>query len=55
MLISVFYQLLLIIVDSILLLRFKLVDDFLDISGVDAKISGYQYDEESILDVIHEC
>ena len=52
--VAVFYQLLLIIGDSVLLGRFKLGDEPLDISGVDAKISGYQYDEEFILDVIYE-
>ena len=54
MLIAVFYQLLLIIGHSILLGRFKLGDEFLGISGEDAKFSGYQYDEEFILGVIHE-
>ena len=51
MLIFVFCQILLIIGDYILLVRFELGDDLLDITGVDAKISRYQYDEEFILNV----
>ena len=54
MLISVFCQILLICGDSILLGRFKLGDEFLDIYGVDTKFPGYQYDKEFIFDVIHE-
>ena len=51
---SVIYQLLLLIVDSILLGRFKLGDKVLYVSGVDAKISGCITDGEFILDNRHE-
>ena len=51
---SVLYQLLLLIVDSILLGRFKLGDEVLYVSVVDAKISGCITDGEFILDNRHE-
>ena len=45
MMIALFYKLLLILGNSILLGQFELGYEFLGISGVDAKFSGYQSDE----------
>ena len=53
--ISVLYNILLIIGDPILLGRLKLGDDVLDLSGVDAKYSGFRVDGEFILNSANEC
>ena len=54
-LIAVSYQLILILWGYILFGRFEIGEEFLDISDVDAQFLGYQYVEEFILYVIHEC
>ena len=48
--ISDFYHILMLIVDSMLLGRFKLGYDVLDVSGVGAKFSGCISDGHFILD-----
>ena len=50
MMIAVFYMLILLLVYSILLRVFKIVDDILDLFGVDSKFSGYRADVYFILD-----
>ena len=55
MLISVFYKLLLILGDSILLGRFKLRNEVLDDLGIYADFTGCIYDGELILYDTHEC
>ena len=52
---SVIYQLLLLIVDSILLGRFKLGDEVLDVSGLGSIFSGHGADGDFILYVICDC
>ena len=53
-LLPVFYQLLMFIGHHILLGRFKLGDEALDLSGVDAKSFGSGSDADFILDDGHE-
>ena len=53
-LIYVFYQLLMFIVDPILLGVFKLGDDILDLSGMGAIFIGHGTDGDFILDDSHE-
>ena len=53
MLVSVLYQLLLVIVDRILLGRFKLGDEVLDQSGMGAIFLGHGADGDFILDDSH--
>ena len=50
MLVSVFYQLLVVIVDPIFLGGFKMGDEFLDQSGLGAIFVGHGMDEDFILD-----
>ena len=54
MLIYVLYQILLLLGGFILLGGFKLGDEVLDVSGVDAKISVCRYYGDFILDERHE-
>ena len=53
-LISIFYQLILLLGYSILLDGFKIRDEVLDLSRVDAKISGCRLDGDFILYGDHE-
>ena len=53
MLIDDFRQLLLFLGDSILLFRFKLEDEVLDMLVVDAKFSGYRAAGEFMLYEVH--
>ena len=55
MLIYVFYKLLLILGDYILLGRFKLRNEVLDDLGIYADFTGCIYDGELILYDTHEC
>ena len=52
--VSVFYKIILFLVDYILLGGFKLGYEVLDLSEVDAKLSGYRSDGDFILDDGHE-
>ena len=52
--IAVFYQIILVIGDLILLGGFKLVDEFLDQLVLGAMFIGYVADGELILEYIHE-
>ena len=54
-LISVFYQLLLVIGDPILLGVLKMDDEVLDQSGLGAIFIGHGADGDFILDYSHEC
>ena len=55
MLISVFYQLLLVIGDPILLGVLKMDDEVLDQSGLGAIFIGHSADGDFILDYSYEC
>ena len=54
-LISIFYQFILILGESVLLSGFKLGDEVLDVYGVDSKYIEYRCDEDFIFYDIHEC
>ena len=54
-LIAVLYQLLLVIGDPILLVRFKMSDEFLGQSVLGTIFVGHGVDGNLILDDIHEC
>ena len=45
---SVFYKVIILLGDSVLLGRFKLGDETLDVSGVDSKFTEFRYDGDSI-------
>ena len=49
MMIDVFYQLYIFLGGYILLVRLKIVDEVLDLSGADDKLSGYREDGDLIL------
>ena len=54
MLISIFYLIILILGDSVLLGEFKLGDEVLDVYGVDAKYLKFRSDEDFIFYGRHE-
>ena len=53
--ISVYYKIIIIILNPILLWRLKLGDEVLDLLGVDSKYSGCRVDAEFTLDAANEC
>ena len=55
MLIDILYQIILFIGDPILLGRFKLGDEVLDVSGLGSIFSGHGADGDFILYVICDC
>ena len=54
-LIAVLCKLIIIIVEYVLLGGFKLGDEVLDVSDVDAKFAGFRSDGYFIFDDRHEC